>query len=240
MLGRWPMGFCLMACFAMLLACFWPLRLLRFYAGFLGLFAAWIALFLYATCNAQLSRDRQNRRPSLWWFLVTIPLGFIALSLSGGAVTRASGFRSFETPSTAMEPTILHGDHFVTDIFEFRSRHPRRPEVIIFKKDGTFFLKRVIAVGGDTVEGRNRAIFVNGSLLNESYIQHIQPPFPETAWMDNFGPTTIPQGQYFVLGDNRDESLDSRSPDVGLVDESKIVGKALYVFSSERQGKNIR
>jgi len=241
MLGRWPISFCLAACFAILVVCFWPLRLLRFYGGILVLFASWIALVVYATCSAQLSRSAQNgARASRWWFLGTLPVSLVVRSLSGGALTRASGFRSFEVPSTAMEPTILRGDHIITDIFEFRPRGPRRPEVIVFKKDGIFFLKRVIAVGGDTVEGKNKAIFVNGSLLNESYIQHTQPIFAENEWMDNFGPTTIPAGKYFVLGDNRDVSLDSRSRDFGLVDESTIIGKALYVFRSERQGANIR
>ena len=224
----------------MLLACFWPLRLLRFYGGFMGLYATWVILFLYATCSAQLSRNQQKTRPSASWLLVTIPVALVALSLSGAAVTRASGFRSFETPSTAMEPTIQRGDHFVTDVFAFRSRRPRRPEVIIFKKDGIFYLKRVIAVGGDTVEGQNNTVFVNGSLLNEAYTQHIRQTFPGNEWMENFGPTKIPVGKYFVLGDNRDESLDSRSPDFGLVDESAIIGKALYIFSSDRQGANIR
>jgi signal peptidase I len=157
MLGRWPISFCLAACFAILVVCFWPLRLLRFYGGILVLFASWIALVVYATFSAQLSRSAQNgARASRWWFLGTLPVSLVVRSLSGGALTRASGFRSFEVPSTAMEPTILRGDHIITDIFEFRPRGPRRPEVIVFKKDGIFFLKRVIAVGGDTVEGKTK------------------------------------------------------------------------------------
>jgi len=238
---RWQTGFCLIACYAMLLVCFWPLRLLRFYGGFLALFSAWIILFLYATCSAQLSRDRQtSKRPSPWWFLATLPVALVALSLSGAAVTRAAGFRSFEVPSTAMEPTIQRGDRIVTDTFEFRSRRPRRPDVIIFKRDGIFFLKRVIGIDGETVEVRDKSVFVNGTLLNESYIQHTQGNISGNVWMDRFGPTTVPAGKYFVMGDNRDVSLDSRSPDFGLVEESTIIGKALYIYSSDRQGANIQ
>lgn len=240
MLGRWQTGFCLVACFAMLVVGFWPLRLLRCYGGFVGLYTAWVALFLYGTCSAQLTRNQQNARPSPWWLLGTIPVALVALSLSGAALTRASGFSSFEIPSTAMEPTIRRGDHIVVDCFSFRSRHPRRPEVIIFKKGDTFFVKRVIGVAGDTLEGNNKLVLVNGAVLSEDYIQHTAPIFPGDEWMDTFGTTKVPVGKYFVTGDNRDVSLDSRSPDFGLVDESSIVGKAMYVFRSGREGTNIR
>ena len=240
LLGQLPKGFCLVASFAMLLACFWPLRLLRFYSGLLVLYAAWIALYLYGVCSAVLCRDRETgTRPSRWWLVVTLPISVLALSLTGALLTRASGFRSFSIPSTSMEPAIRRGDRIVVDTWQYRYRRPQRPEVIIFKNEGTFFIKRVIATGGDTVEGKNKAIFVNGQLQTEGYVEHTQSSVPGHEWLDTFGPVKIPVGKYFVIGDNRDVSLDSRSPDFGLVDNRSIVGKALYVFSSDREGMNI-
>jgi signal peptidase I len=111
--------------------------------------------------------------------------------------------------------------------------------VIIFKHRGTFVVKRVVAAAGDIIEGRDKAIFINGLLLNEGYVEHTQSSVPGYEWMDKFGPIKVPLGKYFVIGDNRDVSLDSRSPDFGLVDEQSIVGKALYIFSSDREGTSI-
>ena len=85
---------------------------------------------------------------------------------------------------------------------------------------------------------------LNGTLINESYVEHFQS---QTAsedssndWLQSFGPTTVPTGKYFVMGDNRDVSLDSRSPDFGLVDGSAIFGRVLYVSNAARQGGRIR
>jgi len=236
----------LLVSFALLLLCFWPLRLLRFYAGFCGLYSAWILLYAYAPCSAQLAKiPSLSERPSRWWLLVTVPLLLVTMSLLGRVITRASGFRSFEIPSISMERTIQRGDRIVADMWYYSSHSPGRPDVVIFMNRGTFFVKRVVAVGGDTIAGKDRRVFVNGQVVDEPYVQHAGSSVGDwksagVDFMDTFGPITVPKGKCFVMGDNRDVSLDSRSPDMGLVDGGSIAGKALYVFSSDRQGKNIQ
>ena len=148
-----------------------------------------------------------------------------------------AGFRSFTVPSTAMDPTIRQGDHIVADMHSYRSRSPRRFETIVFKRADIFYIKRVVAVGGDAVEGRDQVIFINGKKLDEPYVEHIGEA-PE--WANTFGPVFVPAGKFFVMGDNRDYSLDSRSDGYGLVEQESIVGKPLYVYSSDRTGKSIR
>jgi|SRR5579863_2664225 len=235
-LGQRGKAYVLVTLFAILLAAFWPLRLLRFYAGFVGLYSAWTGLYLYAASSAQLGRSLpSNKQPSRWWLLATLPLALFPLSLTGAAVTRASGFRSFSIPSTSMEKTLRQGDHFVVDL---HSRVPQHQDVVIFFRNQTYFVKRVAAVAGDSIQGRGGMILLNGKEIDEPYVEHIgnQP----TPWMSDFGPITIPRGKCFVLGDNRDVSLDSRSPEFGLVDTASIIGKALYVFGSDSVGRSIR
>ena len=230
-------GLLLLLAFAAILIGFWPLRLLRFYAGLALVFAAWFTLYLYAACSAQLNRKGpKDARPSRWWLLLTIPFTFITLSVLGAIATRASGFRSFSIPSTSMEKTLRQGDTFVVDI---TSRHAGRREVVVFLRNGTYFVKRVIAISGDSVEGKGGIVFLNGNEQNEPYVEHTRRA-ERANWMNTFGPITIPDGKCFVMGDNRDVSLDSRSVDFGLVDESSIIGKPLYIFRSDRPGTNIR
>ncbi len=137
-----------------------------------------------------------------------------------------------------MERTILNGDQIVADMRYYSSRSPSPGEIVVLDKKGVFFLKRVIAVAGDTIQGMSGTVFVNGQRLTEPYVQHTssQP----LAWMVNFGPVFVPNGKCFVMGDNRDVSFDSRSPDFGPIDKGAIVGKPLYVFNSDRPGRCIR
>ena len=142
----------------------------------------------------------------------------------------------------------MQGDHIVADMRYYSSRSPSRRDVIVFEKDGTFFTKRVIAIGGDTVQEKDGDVLVNGLKIDEPYIQHTQASTSDlmanlglpSNWMINFGPVTLPKGKYFVMGDNRDVSLDSRLPEVGLLDKRSIMGKVLYIFDSDRPGKRIR
>jgi len=140
-----------------------------------------------------------------------------------------------------MERTIQRGDSLVADMWYYRSRSPVRSDVIVFIHQGIFYTKRVIAVGGDTVDGKDNVIYLNGELIEEGYVEHRESGNPSGyEWMSSFGPSTIPSGKFFVMGDNRDVSLDSRSPDFGLIDQSAIVGKVLYVYGSDRMGMRIR
>jgi len=235
-LGQRRKGSILLLILAAILIGFWPLRLLRFYAGLIVLFPAWIGLYVYAACAAQLARHLpRTERASRWWLVAPLPFALLALTLLGRAVTRASGFRTFSVPSTSMEKTIRQGDFLVADI------HPRLPqhrEVIIFRRDRNFFVKRAIAIQGDSIQGKDGLIFVNGQVQDEPYVEHTEKQV--TRWLNNFGPVTIPNGQCFVMGDNRDVSLDSRAAEFGLVDDSSIVGRPLYIFGSDRTGKGIR
>ena len=238
--------------FVAVLVSFWPLRLLRFYAGFLALFSVWIILYLYAACSAQLALHLARvNRPSRWWLVPTLPVAFLIACLLGAIVTRASGFRSFSIPSVSMERTIERGDHIVADMRCYYSKNPARQDLVIFMKYDVFVVKRVIAVGGDRVEGKDGSILLNRSTISEPYVWHAGatdsmdssgPGLDPLAigWRNNFGPVNVPPDKYFVMGDNRDVSLDSRSPEVGLIDKSSIVGKALYIFGSDRQGKELR
>jgi signal peptidase I len=219
-----------------LLVGFWPLRLLRFYWGFVALYSAWIGLYFYASCSAQLARHLGvGERPSRWWLTATIPFTLLALSVLGQIVTRASGFRSFSIPSTSMEKTLRRGDRFVVDL---NSRIPERQQIIVFLRGNTFFVKRVAAISGDTIKGRSGAVSVNGKKQDEPYVEHTGT-LPQ-SWLDNFGPVFVPPGKCFVMGDNRDVSLDSRSQGFGFVDDNSIVGKPLYIFGSDRLGRNIQ
>jgi signal peptidase I len=235
--GRYRFGIGLFIAQAALISCFWPARLLRFYWGFVLLYLCWIGLYLYATCDALRLPDRvTSKKLSRWWFALALPFAFLSCSFAGALFTRASGFRSFSIPSTSMEKTIDQGDRIVVDAFSYHRFPPARGDVIVFVRNGTYYIKRVIAIGGDSILGTDGSISVNGQVLDEPYVQH-RGDAP--IWMNNFGPVKVAVGSLFVLGDNRDISLDSRSPDFGTVPIKSVLGKALYVFGSDRPGKSI-
>lgn len=99
------------------------------------------------------------------------------------------------------------------------------------------FIKRIIGLPGDEVEVRGKRIFINGQMLDESYVQY-RDPHHLIRPRDNLGPIRVPENKYFVLGDNRDESLDSRF--WGFVDRDRIKGKAWRIYWSWEQGNGPR
>jgi signal peptidase I len=238
-LGARRKGILLLALWTAVLICFWPLRLLRFYIGFCFLYGSWFVLYVYAPASALMAHGASpSKLASRWWLTLFIPLSLVSVEFVGIGVTRASGFRSFKVPSTSMERTIQKDDRIVADVWFYNSRSPNRKNVIIFKNKSLFIVKRVIAVGGDTIAGRNGSVLLNGQPLDEPFVEHRGASV--VPWLDTFGPITVSSNKYFVMGDNRDVSLDSRSPEIGLVDKSSIVGKTLYVFSSGRQGERVQ
>jgi signal peptidase I len=238
-LGDRRKGTVLLLLLAAIVVGFWPLRLLHSYVGFCLLYCGWITIFLYAPLSSLVARGEAVTKPSSKrWITLFFPLSLITAQLLGMAITRASGFRSFEVPSESMERTIWRGDRIVADFWYYDSRTPERDDVIVFKSKDTFFVKRVIAVGGDTISGKDGFVSLNGQTLVEPFVEHRESH--TTSLSNTFGPITVPRDKFFVMGDNRDVSLDSRYPSFGLVDKSSILGKTLYIFASSRQGKKIQ
>jgi len=125
----------------------------------------------------------------------------------------------------SMQPTLQDGERLVVNKFIYHWRDPMRSEVVIFRyprDHSRDFIKRVIAVGGDTIEIKDGHVFVNDALINEDYIaEKTRTEYPKQ---------TVPEGTLFVCGDNRRNSLDSRFPDVGFVPLELVKGKAALIF----------
>ncbi len=159
----------------------------------------------------------------------------IALALA--MIIRMFVVEPFKIPSGSMIPSLLIGDHLLVSKFIYKFSQPKRNDIIVFKypdDPSRNFIKRIIAVGGDTVEMKDKVVFVNGIQQDEPYIQHLfQDVLPARfSTRDNFGPIEVPQNHYFMMGDNRDSSLDSRFWENRFVNRRAIVGKALILYWS--------
>ena len=155
--------------------------------------------------------------------------------------------QAFKIPSGSMKETLLIGDHILVNKFLYgvklpfvsttiiAYKEPKRGDIVVFKfpedpdKD---FIKRVVGVAGDVVEGRDKKVFVNHEPLNHDYGIHkdsrIIPGNRQPR--DNFGPLVVPEKSLFVMGDNRDHSYDSRF--WGFVNLKAVRGKAFLIYWS--------
>jgi signal peptidase I len=154
--------------------------------------------------------------------------------------------QAFRIPSSSMESTLLVGDFLFVNKFLYGAqipftdlrlpavRQPQRGDIIVFKSptDGRDFIKRCIAVAGDTVELRRKTLYVNGVPREESYIQNLDTNVHSHSQgpRDNMGPIVVPEGHIFMLGDNRDNSHDSRF--WGPLPTSSVRGKAMFIYFS--------
>ncbi|HHW13923.1 MAG TPA: signal peptidase I [Firmicutes bacterium] len=133
--------------------------------------------------------------------------------------------RSFSVEGHSMEPTLHNGERLLVDELTYRFRDPARGEIVVlrFPADPRMrFIKRVIGVPGDTILLQNGRVYLNGRPLEEGYIAE-----PVAG---DFGPYVVPPGSYFVLGDNRNHSEDSRFQAVGYVPKRLIVGRAILRY----------
>ncbi|MDR3320064.1 MAG: signal peptidase I [Desulfovibrio sp.] len=175
---------------------------------------------------------------------------FLALLLA--LFIRSFLVQAFRIPSESMVSTLLAGDHLLaskcaygirlpfTNLRIYQGEEPVRGDIIIFKypnDPSVDYIKRVVGVPGDVVAVCNKQLYRNGQPVRENYVRFTNPSQMEPV-RDNFGPVTVPEGKYFVMGDNRDNSLDSRF--WGFVDRNSILAKAWRIYWSWEGISDIR
>ena len=166
---------------------------------------------------------------------------------------RAFVIQAFRIPSASMQDTLLIGDFLFVNKFEYGPkipfthvrlpglREPRRGDVIVFQfpqdpsKD---FIKRCVATSGQTIEIRDKQVSVDGVPLHEPYAIHTDPSVRPSGYdyRDNFGPFTVPRGELFMMGDNRDNSNDSRY--WGPLKMDHVKGRAMFLYWSWNGDEN--
>lgn len=171
----------------------------------------------------------------------------IIIALALAFFIRTFVIQAFKIPSGSMLPTLLIGDHLLVNKFIYGVKvpfsgtvlipvsKPERNDVIVFRypQDPKLdYIKRVIGIGGDTIESRDKVLYVNGEPFADKYGVIMDKTVMDRASSprDNFGPIQVPEGKVFVMGDNRDNSFDSRF--WGFVDQKAILGKALIIYWS--------
>lgn len=171
----------------------------------------------------------------------------IVLALILAVIFKALVFQIYKIPSESMMPTLRPGDRILvckcaygipvpfTDVSVLGLREPSRGDVVVFRfppDHRVHYIKRLVGLPGDTIEIRNKVLYVNGEVYDVAEAQCIDPVVMPGAVSrrDNYGPITVPSGAFFMMGDNRDNSNDSRF--WGLVREHEIIGRTVMIYWS--------
>ena len=176
----------------------------------------------------------------------------IAIAVILALFIRTFVVQAFKIPTGSMENNLLIGDHLVVNKFVFGPngglergvlpmRNIRRGDVVVFKypeDPERDFIKRVIGLPGETLEVKDKRVYINGKALDEPYVHYLEPPAGPSAYnevtsydlRERYGPVTVPADKYFVMGDNRDNSQDSRY--WGFLPREYVKGRALMIYWS--------
>ena len=149
------------------------------------------------------------------FIVIVVAVSFFVVTFVGQR-TQVSG--------ESMETTLADGDHLIVDKISYRFRDPNRYDIVVFPyryEKNTYYIKRIIGLPGETVQIIDGYVYINGALLDEHYGNEIMNNPGQAA-----DPVTLGPDEYFVLGDNRNNSSDSRDPSVGNIKRDDIMGKA--------------
>lgn len=180
----------------------------------------------------------------------------IAVAIVLALFIRAFIVQAFKIPSGSMEDTLLIGDHILVNKFIYGVKvpfteltaipisDPERSDIVVFRypeEPDKDFIKRVVGIGGDQVEIKDKTVFVNGEKVAADFAKFTDGNIIPRRFnhRDNFGPINVPEDKIFVMGDNRDNSHDSRF--WGFVDVSAVKGEAFMIYWSwNRAEKGVR
>lgn len=213
---------------------------------------------------------KRGQLPIRWGLIAALALPGVFTSGGAALVVRVFAAEAFEFDGPSMEPTLLDGDRFIVEksayglFLPFGSsavatwNSPQIGDVAVIRTLDDFdIVKRVVAVGGDTVEIRQDAVFVNGHSLRrggmrgcegDSDCVTLEEGWGDRSWSvsqsqfaipDSFDAAVVPEGHVFVLGDHRDRSNDSRNPSIGMIPVSRLKGRAAVLYWSHDYAPNV-
>lgn len=170
-------------------------------------------------------RRKKIKKKSIWKELIS---WIIYLAVLFGAVYLIVQYVGERTvvSGDSMYPSLSDGDSLIVDKISYRFIDPDRYDVVVFPfqyQEGTFYIKRVIGLPGETVQIMDGSVYINGKALNDPYgYESIRNPGLAS------NPITLKEDEYFVLGDNRNNSADSREPSVGTILREDMIGRAVF------------
>lgn len=222
---------------------FFSLKLQYYFIGLVILIMSLVTLYFMNIIDAFVGKAQQtNKNKLLSKWIVIFPILFFAIDAY--AISKhlnnenTLGIRVFKVQSGSMIPTCKIGDMIVYSIDYYNSTDIQRGDIITFNHIRPNITKRAIALPGDTVEIKNKELYINNDLIDEPYVvflgnQNIVSEFNRMHHIDNFAQKVIPENKLFVLGDNRDNSFDSRDPTFGLIDIKSVNYKPLFILWSK-------
>ena len=205
--------------------------ILRFYGAIISLVIT-LVFSIYIWLNALFDAIKLKEvplRPYNKWYIylaIFVIHAFVIQPVISSTIKK-NIVRPYKFPSISMEPTLFPGDYFLVDMKIYKTAKPKRGDVIVFeypKDPAKEFVKRVMAMEGEKVEIIRNKIYINDQLMDDPW-GHFTIPRSSIA---DYGPVRIPESSLFVLGDNRDNSQDSRF--WGFVNIRKVKGKILYLY----------
>jgi signal peptidase I len=186
-----------------------------------------------ARCNRAMNEQNCLRFGLVVIALILIlMLSFFLNTRLAPGISGSIGIKTYKIMGSSMQPTLFIGDHIFIDLDSYTNAEPRREDLVVFKHPGDMskdFIKRIVAIPGDTLEIKDKRLYINGLPASEPYVQYIGDTGGELP--EKFGPSVVPKEKYFMLGDNRDQSIDSRH--LGYIDRKLILGKARFVYWSK-------
>lgn len=205
-------------------------------AGLLALMIGGVAFPILLAIDAFVLARRNRYVPlknyQRWWMYAVLFSFFLLTNNAVPYVVRSILGEAFAISSRGMSPTILAGDRILVDRLGYRWNPVQRNDLIVFRSRGAgspLFVMRVVGLAGDTIEVKNERVHIDGAAWEDSH-EVLDPSLPVLAELANYGPEQVPPDHFFVLGDNRRRSYDSRM--LGPIPLSDVHGKARLIYWS--------
>jgi signal peptidase I len=207
--------------------------------GFLSLLfvtslSAYLLVIFESIRTAWIAGDAHALQPYNKWYVYLIVIIVVsAVSQSATLAFRDNVLKAYTIPSRSMQPTLEPGDYVISNQVFYRYNNPKRGDLIIFKyprNEKIEFIKRLVGCPGDTIDVIDNAVYINGKKSEEPYAINEPPTLKKNEPLKTFGPFIVPENEYFVLGDNRNNSEDSRV--WGTVKRDNIEGKVIFIYFS--------